>query len=690
MDINDFKNNLIEEIRLQATVDGITETEEYIQYYADKLIEAEEIEEFIPLYFEGIGKQGRKIQISGYHYNELDDCLSLFIAPLLTGSTLETLTKSDAEKILSRARAFIEDVLYIINKGEEATPGYGLATDIEHGYRDLIKYRIYLITDMIMSKNIKEIKGHDLNAKPVEYHIWDIERLYQLDKSSTGKEDIVIDLKEVVGNGIPCLAASKTGDYTAYLCNIPGIVLANLYNQYGARLLEGNVRSFLQIKGKVNKAIRNTILNDPTMFFAYNNGIAATASNIELERIDGIEHITKISSLQIVNGGQTTASLAIALLKDKLDGSEEKIKTIFVPMKLSVLSHEKAQTLIPNISRFANSQNKVSEADLWSNHPFHIRMEEFSRRIIAPAAPGIQYGTHWYYERANGQYKQETYKCTDSEKKRFALKNPKSQMFKKIDLARYINLWQMRPDIASTGGQKGFAKFAIWASNKWDSNQAYFNEEFFKEVVGLAVICREADRIIAKQSWYNSYKANIVAYTVSKIFYTVENDFPKYAISLKNIWTKQHLSTGWVQQIEETSEAMYQHLINPARPVENVTEWAKRESCWENAKKIKTSLNQYFITELVDKTLQKEDQIYAKKIQRNNNKIDAVVEVINYGVEQWKRLLEWNETHQILTPRDIEFINVAIAKEQGKVPSDRQAKVILDILDKARGEAFPL
>jgi hypothetical protein len=167
---------------------------------------------------------------------------------------------------------------------------------------------------------------------------------------------------------------------------------------------------FLQTKGKVNKGIRTTILTKPTLFFAYNNGIAATASSIDIQTINGIPHIQKITSLQIVNGGQTTASLAMALLNDKKDDSENKIAQISVPMKLSIVNHEKALELIPNISRYANSQNKVSESDLWSNHPFHIRMEDFSRRIKTPATDGKQFGTRWYYERANGQYQQETYK----------------------------------------------------------------------------------------------------------------------------------------------------------------------------------------------------------------------------------------------------------------------------------------
>lgn len=695
MDIIEFKKNLVNEIKFRASSDGTTDKEEFIKYVTEVLAEAEEIEDFIPLFFEGLGKQGRKIQINGYYYSDLDDSLSLFIAPSLTGITDDTtseatLTNSDAEKIFSRARSFIEDTSYIISKAEPAAPGYGLAADLMYRFHDLRKYRIYLITDMIMSKSIKELKSDMFNGKPVEYHIWDLGRLYQLEQSSSGKEEIVIDLKGLVDKGIPCISASKTDDYTAYLCNIPGMLLANLYNQYGGRLLEGNVRSFLQVKGKVNKAIRNTILNEPLMFFAYNNGIAATCEKIDLEKINGIEYITKISSLQIVNGGQTTASLAMALINDKSDGSVDKINSISIPMKLSVVSHDKAQALIPNISRFANSQNKVSEADLWSNHPFHIRLEEFSRRILAPAAPGIQYGTHWYYERANGQYKQETYKCTESEKKRFSLQNPPNQMFKKIDLAKYMNLKQLRPDIASTGGQKGFSKFAIWAAEQWEKKDSVFNGEFFREVVAMAIICKGADKIVSHLPWYNSYKANIVAYTVSKIFYTVETEYPKYAISLKNIWNTQTLASAWVRQIEDVSKIMYEHLIDGTRPVENVTEWAKREKCWGDAKVIKIILSEEFIKELVDKSLMDEDEIYAAKAQKQYQKVNAIVDVYKFGVNNWKTLLEWDKTHHVLLPIDLQFINVALGMERGKMPSEKQAVIIMKILDKARTESFPL
>lgn len=688
MDILEYRESVFEQIKITAVAEGTTDKEEFLNYATAMLSDAEELEDFVLLPFEGVSGV-RKIQIDGYSYNELDDYLTLFIAPPLAYEESKTLTSTEAERHFSRARAFIEHSAYIVQHAEESAPGYGLAVDVQKRYKNVQKYCIYLISDMIMSKNIKELDKTVLNGKEVEYHIWDFSRLYQLAESRSGKEDIVIDLKGFTDMGIPCLAASSTNDYTAYLCNIPGIALAKLYNTFGGRLLEGNVRSFLQTKGKVNKGIRNTILNNPDMFFAYNNGIAATASDIKIENEGGIQYITEITALQIVNGGQTTASLATALLNDRRDGSEEKIERIFVPMKLSIVSPEKAQELIPNISRYANSQNKVSDADLWSNHPFHIRLEELSRRIIAPAVGGKQYGTHWYYERANGQYKQETYRSTDAERRRFEMQNPKAQMFNKTDLSKFMNIQRMQPHTASAGGQKSFAKFAEWVSTQWEKNDTVFNDGFFKEIVALAIIFRQSDRIVKQQPWYNSYKANIVSYTMSKIIHTVSTKHQDYAIDYKSIWGKQELSKAWVNQIELLSEEIYNFLIDDSRPVENVTEWAKRESCWDKAKQIELSLTPEFLSELIYKEVAQEQARSDKSERKLTNKVNAMVEVANFGVDGWKELLSWDATHHALSPTDISFVNAAIAMEKGKFPSEKQCARILEVLDKARLESFP-
>lgn len=690
MNINEFRDEVLEEIKLNVSIEeNSNNQEEFLKYVTDVLIDAEEIDEFNYLPFEGLGKRNKKIQIDGYSYNELEEYLTIFTCTTISSNDSETLTSTESDKYFSKAQAFIEESDYILENAEESSPGYGLAYDIKNTYKKVKRYRIYLVTDRIMSSKIKNIKAGDINGIPVEYNIWDISRLYQIVTSGNAKEDIVINLTEYTKNGIPALPASSTEDYDSYLCIIPGIVLANLYNEYGGRLLEGNVRSFLQTKGKVNKGIRNTILNDPSKFFAYNNGIAGTASKIEKKNIGDSTYISEITDLQIVNGGQTTASLATALLNDKKDGSENSIKNIFVPMKLSVVSDlNKAQELIPNISRYANSQNKVSEADLWSNHPFHIRMEKFSRSVLAPAVDGKQYGTHWYYERANGQYKQETYKSTAAEKKKFELLNPSNQMFKKIDLAKLWNIQHCRPDIASAGGVKSFSEFASYVTNQWEKDETIFNQRFFEDIISMNIIFKEADKVVKRQPWYNSYKANIVAYTISRLIYEINSKYPYYDIPLHDIWLKQRINNEWIKQLEISSKIIYDFLISENRQVENVTEWAKRQRCWDAAKDVDIKITEGFISSLAYKENIEQEKKDARKDQRLNNNINIEMEIFNFGVENWKYLLEWDNSHKVLTPKEIDFVKVAIGMEK-RWPTEKQCAKIWEALQHAREESFP-
>ena len=53
------------------------------------------------------------------------------------------------------------------------------------------------------------------------------------------------------------------------------------------------------------------------MFLAFNNGISATADFIELDKSGGF--IKSVKNLQIVNGGQTTASIYHTWKNDKVD-----------------------------------------------------------------------------------------------------------------------------------------------------------------------------------------------------------------------------------------------------------------------------------------------------------------------------------------------------------------------------------
>lgn len=693
MDLTDFRNDLMNDVRARAVQENISAEEEYINTYTEQLKESEEISDFTPIYYQGTYLRKSIMKINGYNYDELEECLEIFNCPVLNTISMESLTPTDAAKYFKQSERFLQASFdgFIFKNAEESTPGYGLAYDLQNRYKNHIKkIRIYIITDCTMSNRIREISGSVLNGIPVEYHIWDIARLQALIESVDGKEEIVIDLRNFgEAKGIPCLKASQNDEYTAYLCNIPGIVLAKLYNKYGGRLLEGNVRSFLTARGKVNKGIRNTILNKPTMFFAYNNGIAATAYDVELNHeADGM-YITKIDSLQIVNGGQTTASLAAAVVNDKARAND--LKNIYVPMKLSVVSPELALQLIPDIAKYANSQNKVSEADFFSNSPFHIQMEKISRRLLAPAVNGNQYSTYWYYERARGQYNQDMAKLTKSEIKNFKMKYPAKQKFTKTDLAKYYNIYRMLPDQVSCGAQKNFVKFAEWAGKEWETHKDDFNESFFKKVVALKILFQTVDDIVKNAQWYSlGYKGQVNVYTLSWFFYLLHKEYPSKELDFKIIWNAQAVPKKIKEILEKLAEKAYRYLTRKDRPVVNVTEYAKRKDCWEMLQKIPASLDLVIENYLADELEVKEEKKDAKKKQKLDNSINAMQEVANFGISSWKAACNFAKVSPGLSPNESSLLqNCVKIIERGGFPTEKQCVKMISILNKLREESFP-
>lgn len=684
-----YKISLINEIKSLSVSDAITDREAFFQIYCEKLNTSEIIEDSQYLYFSGLGSYSKKIQIDGYSYNELDEKLILFIIPNLSYYEDKTLNKKDMDAYFKRAQNFFFDASKIVSDAEDSSEGYGLAYDIINRKMTVRIIEIIILTDLNLSNKVEFIESTIKNDIRVEFTIYDLKRMKLIDDSVNGNEKLEINLADDFDfEGIPAILASSTDSYEAYLCNIPGELLAKMYDKYQSRLLEGNVRSFLQAKGKVNKGIRLTILQKPEMFFAYNNGIAATVEDMIIEQTDKGIVIKGFTALQIVNGGQTTASLAGAWTNDTRHNSREQISKIHVPMKISKVSYENAQELIPNISKFANSQNKVSDSDLASNHPFHIKMEELSRRMSAPAIDGAQFGTYWYYERANGQYRQATYKASKSVKKNYESRNPKKQMFKKVDLAKSYNIYLKKPNIASAGAQKSFNNFSKWMISKWDKNPNMVNDNFYKKSISLMILYKETDKIIRMQDWYDSYKANIIAYTLSSIFDKVSTDFPESNIDYTMIWKRQSLSLGWQKQIKIVSKKMYYHLIDPNRTVENVTEWAKRQVCWDQARELKYEYDEQFIIELIDKKYVKTHEESAIKEEKKNKDMDATIKIFEYGASYWKDLKVWGTHEKIWNEMDIKLLNLANKIESGLYPTDKQSIEILKILDKARLEGF--
>ena len=461
-------------------------------------------------------------------------------------------------------------------------------------------------------------------------------------------------------------------------------MFAEIYDRYGSRLLEGNVRSFLGTKGGVNKGIRNTILREPEMFFAFNNGVAATATDAEIIITDEGLRLIRAMSLQIVNGGQTTVSLANTRRKDRAD-----LRKVFVQMKLSVIAPEKAESIIPEISRCANSQNKLTFADFFSNHPFHVRIEGISRRIWAPAIGGAQYETHWFYERARGQYLNEQTRMTQAERKRYQLQNPRVQVITKTDLAKYYNAWRGLPRIVSLGAQKNFKAFAEWIAERWEQADTQFNEEFFRESVALAILFRHTEHLVPRQPWYQQgYRANIVAYTIAKLASTIAACCSGNVLDLRSIWNRQAVTDAMDRQLTIISEAVFGVIVSPELGFQNVTEWCKKEACWTRVRGLDIPLSEDLKAELIDISENRAASRSARAQQKVDNGIGAQIQVVNIGAEFWEHLRSWANERGLITPEESRILGIASKISSGMIPTDKQSAILLIIKERMETEGF--
>lgn len=681
MKLNDYVESLTNDAYASSELDQISVEEAFLTNISDKLIENETITGYTAGYFKKKGRQNRNIEINGFNYEESDGTYNLFIVDeldnsdeMLTNKRIDSLIKGCEELVFCGIESRYKD-------WEESSVGYEVGSQINLLYGnktnlnielDLRKVKVFILTNKRLSNRFKNSKRDNIHEIPVDFTIYDATNLYDMAKAGFRKEPVDITLNEFGVDGIKFIKCiSKEDEFESYLAPIPGELLADIYLEHGSQILEGNVRSFLSVRGKVNKGIRKTILSEPEKFFILNNGITVTSRGIEITG----DLITKIDDLQIVNGGQTTASLANSVLKDKAD-----LSRVMVMMKLSVIkTEEQMETLVPEISRASNSQNKVDEADFFSNHPFHIKIEELSKKILAPATCGNQYQTAWFYERARGQYTVEQMKLTPSKAKNFQLKNPKSQVIKKTDLSKYLMTYEGFPHETSKGAQAVMKKFSSKVQGSdteegfWEKDSSQVNESYYKDLIAKAIIFKQTERLVSNSDWYKeikAYRANIVAYSISVLSNIAKAK--KLEIDLNKIWNDQDVYKELSEQLAITSKEVYEFLTGK-REVQNVTEWAKREKCWQRAKNENWTILPSFETTLCTISRPKKNEV-------NEAAIDSMKFVTEKDPQFWSDLKLWGKKYLYLNTKDESLLDAAIKiKTHGKIPSDRQFKEIVRV-----------
>ena len=436
--------NLAEDIVLGSAADGIPKVEEFFKIFSQLAAENGDCPDlsYSPVL------SGTGYRVDGYAFDIPDDAegasgdLYLAVCVYSQNDTLPIVNASDIDKAVSEVGRFIK--LALLNKSlddlEESSYDYRLAMLIRSYVNQIARIRILVFTNAHLKIRKKVFEPFQIDRLTVHTNTFDLERYVKI--SSTGSDPVEIDFANDFSGGISSLqASSNAAGYKSYLFAISGSILANIFATYGNRLLEQNVRTYLQAKTNVNKGILKTILDEPSMFFAYNNGLTATASSVNTSNAsDGSLLIDYIKDFQIVNGGQTTASILYAR-----DGLKYDLSEVFVQVKLSVVDEDKLGEIIPKISEYANTQNKVLATDFVSNHPIHIKVERIAKDIVVPRKAGELHSTKWFYERVRGSYKSLFSYKYGAEKKKVELEYPKSQLIEKTDLAKFEFSYDCRP-----------------------------------------------------------------------------------------------------------------------------------------------------------------------------------------------------------------------------------------------------
>ncbi len=577
MDLNELANYLDSEVSAKAHADGPEQafTEVMLTYLSN----GNEVDGYELDFAQRSGRKNApayKFNAWNLHEQTGDQegsapLVDLFVSLYKPGATGESVPKSEVAHHFELARSFLSQALAANGKWlaqmEESAPPFEAATTILKHRDDLDTARIFLLTNGLVKQ--AEEKDTEIAGVDVKHYLWDLEKLRRLLSSGQERETIQIDLSKDYGGAVDCLAEQDgTGEYTAYLAFFPATLLAKIYGDYGPRLLEKNVRSYLQAKGKVNKGIQATIRETPHRFLAYNNGISGTAEAVTVTRSkDGLCRLESLRDFQIVNGGQTTASIYHAVKKEKADVSH-----VTVQVKLTVVNESaKVAEFVPKISLYANSQNKVNTADFSANDNWHQKLESLSRTIWAPAASGTGKPTRWYYERARGSHLDDKMRAgTPAKQKDWEAQNPVAQKFTKTDVAKYEHTWNQLPHVVGKGAEKNFID---WTLRRHEAKGMLPEKDDFEALCAKAILFRTAEKLVGKLD-LGGYRANVVAYTLSWLVRATNR-----RIDLKKIWQKQVVGVALQRAITSIAPVAYQHLIDHSAG-RNVTEMAKKEDCW--------------------------------------------------------------------------------------------------------------
>jgi hypothetical protein len=678
--LEEFHHNFMQDIFATAESRSLLYKDSFFETVCDELISTGVVPDDLTNAYYQYLKGRLPMEVDGFTYDDEREILYIMTSMFFQEDTrIETLSSKIIEQKINRARNFIlrsANMLYkdLEETAEEFVMSHFIFDKIQS--KKVSKVRIILISDGKTSRSYKQGSIEDISGIPLESLIVDVEYLYNNYSAQNADSTFTVDIK------LPCLPVQTGTDrYDSFLTYISGDQVFNIYDRFGKRLLEQNVRTFLQFKGGVNKGIRNTIDGAPNMFFAYNNGITATASAVDVNEYN---EITRIHNLQIVNGGQTTSAIYAAKKNYKAD-----ISDVLVQMKLSVIKKsDEHLDFVSKVAEYANTQNKVNKSDFFSNSPFHKDYKLYSTSTWTPTQSQERH--RWFYERVRGEYLNEQAYMSKGEKRKFELSFPRNKKVEKTSLARSEMAWLQKPDIVSKGSQSSFVAFAEYINAELEKNKLSITEKYFKDSISRIIIFKGMEQIVSNASWYHGgFRANIVAYSLAYLSYYIA-EIKKY-FNFNVIWEAQSIPEDLSRKLSILCEQIFNIITNPPKGHGNPSQWSKKKHCWEQIKESRLTIDipsKYLISKLSRSYILREE----KKQKKVDKSIEAQTTVISIDHITWKKLYQYYCVPENRGSLNAVSFNILEGMAKGKifVPTDKQAAFLFEAYNRALEEGLVL
>ena len=366
------------------------------------------------------GDMNLKITLKSYYDNHFNRVIK-FVQSSVKGQLTEELQDADGLKVLTTQISSPEaldqyDVVEIFLISATATvESRGTIPQPKRLEFDNEKLKVTFTKNR--EKTTKEIV--------IKKTLVDLNFLYSVLISQGNREPLTVDFEKLFNFRIEAIKAADEEYFESYLCVLPGNIISGLYKEHSTRILEKNVRSFLLFPRKgVNSGMKDTIINYPEKFIAFNNGLTITSTDKEVTEENGKFYIKSLSDFQIVNGGQTTATIFFTQ-KDGIPVDKVKVMAKINIAKNS--TEEELDKLITDISTFSNAQTRVSKVDLRARSTQLVKIKALSDSVVTPK------GLKWFFKGPRVSLIQRF--------ERMGVKRPWLKNFQKKDVSQKKN-WQ--------------------------------------------------------------------------------------------------------------------------------------------------------------------------------------------------------------------------------------------------------